>query len=129
VDGHRAGCRFDHPVDHPQRGRLAAPGRADEHGDGAIGRTQTQVVGGHGRTGDPFGHALQLDHPRLLPVGYPPTYWVKTSRTVERGTAETVECSHRGCWSLSTRSARTPSLKSGRCSRLALTTVSVDNTW
>jgi hypothetical protein len=44
ADPDGAGGRFDHPVDHPQGGRLAATGGSDEDGHAAFRHVQGEVV-------------------------------------------------------------------------------------
>ena len=43
VPGDPAARRLEHPVDHPQRGRLAAARRSDDHGDLAGGNGDAQI--------------------------------------------------------------------------------------
>jgi hypothetical protein len=54
----------DHPVDHPERCRLPAAGRADEYGDLAGGRLQAETVNGDGPVWVAFGDSVERDHAR-----------------------------------------------------------------
>src|SRR5262249_14175137 len=69
---------LDHPVDHPQRGGLAAAGRANEDRQFAVGDLQAQLVDGGCPVGEYLGRIVENDQ---LPA-YFPIWWLKPlSRT------------------------------------------------
>jgi hypothetical protein len=51
-----------HPVDHPQRRRLAAARGADEDGDPPRGQFEVEVVDGDGPVGELLADVLEGDH-------------------------------------------------------------------
>ena len=55
--------RLDHPVDHPQRRRLAAAGRPDEDGDLPGRRLERQRLDGHRAVGVLLADLVEPDHP------------------------------------------------------------------
>ncbi len=55
--------QVDHPVDHPQRRRLAAPGGSDEHRDLPRRGCEREPTHGGGAVGVGLGHGVELDHP------------------------------------------------------------------
>ena len=63
--------RLDHPVDHPQRGGLAASGRAYQHGDLAGRSVRSSVVYRDRAVGITLGHRIEPDHEQVssMPVG------------------------------------------------------------
>ena len=68
VEADRAARGLDHPVDHAQARRLAAPRRPDEHGDLAGGRREGEVVDRDGAVRELLGHGIEPDH-QVLPTG------------------------------------------------------------
>jgi hypothetical protein len=69
VEADGAARGLDHPVDHPQAGRLATPRRSDEHGDLAGGRGEGEVVDRDGAVRELLGHGIEPDH-HGLPRGW-----------------------------------------------------------
>jgi hypothetical protein len=62
VDRDPTGGRLDHPVDHAERGRLAASGRADQDRDLPGWRLQLQPTHGDRAVRVDLGHAVEADH-------------------------------------------------------------------
>ena len=68
INGQRARGGLDHPVDHPHRGGLAAPGRTDEYRQRALGHLQCQIVHGNGAVRVSLGDAFECDHGSSFPI-------------------------------------------------------------
>src|SRR6185312_16296667 len=92
VDEDRALGRLDHPVDHPQRRGLAAPGRADEHRDAAGLDLEVKLVYGDGAIRIALRNTSELDHrgPPWITDGHSPADVSRQPNPVHRQFAEAV---------------------------------------
>jgi len=62
VDPDSTTSGLDHPVDHPQRRRLAAAGRPDKNGDLPGRRLERQLIDGQSAIWKSFRNRVKTDH-------------------------------------------------------------------